>query len=54
MRGELAVLMGKGRPYFGEMSLDIALGDPRVRIQGDRVTHFVVPVTDRTGSQASS
>jgi hypothetical protein len=29
------VVMGKGRPYFGEMSLeDVALGDPTVCIQG--------------------
>jgi dihydrofolate reductase len=42
------VVMGKGRPYFGEMSLeDVALGDPTVRIQGDRVTHLVFSVTDR-------
>jgi dihydrofolate reductase len=39
------VVMGKGRPYFGELSLeDVALGDPAVCIQGDRVTHLVFPV----------
>jgi dihydrofolate reductase len=39
------VVMGKGRPYFGDMSLDeVALGDPTVCIQGDRVTHLVFPV----------
>jgi dihydrofolate reductase len=42
------VVMGKGRPYFGEMSLgDVELGDPTVCIQGDRVTHLVFPVRDR-------
>jgi dihydrofolate reductase len=42
------VVMGKGRPYFGEMSLeDVALGDPTVCIQGDRVTHLVFPVSNR-------
>jgi dihydrofolate reductase len=39
------VVMGKGRPYFGELSLDDApLGDPTVCIQGDRVTHLMFPV----------
>ncbi len=39
------VVMGKGRPYFGNMSLgDAALGDPTLCIQGDRVTHLVFPV----------
>jgi dihydrofolate reductase len=43
------VVMGSGRPYFGELSLqDVALGDPTVCIQGDRVTHLVFPVGDRT------
>jgi dihydrofolate reductase len=42
------VVMGKGRPYFGELSLgDAALGDPTVCIQGDRVTHLVFPVAGR-------
>ena len=42
------VVIGKGRPYFGEMSLeDVALGDPTVCIQGDRVTHLVFPVSNR-------
>ena len=41
------VVMGGGRPYFGELSLeDVPLGDPTVCIQGDRVTHLVFPVTD--------
>jgi dihydrofolate reductase len=40
------VVMGKGRPYFGQLSLEAApLGDPTVCIQGDRVTHLVFPVT---------
>jgi dihydrofolate reductase len=39
------VVMGKGRPYFGEMSMDDApLGDATVCIQGNRVTHLVFPV----------
>lgn len=45
------VVMGKGRPYFGELSLDSApLGDPTVCIQGDRVTHLVFPVTKESSS----
>jgi hypothetical protein len=37
--------MGEGRPFFGKLSLaDVALGDPTVSIQGDRVTHLVFPV----------
>jgi dihydrofolate reductase len=40
------VVMGKGRPYFGELAIDdVCLGDPTVCIQGDRVTHLVFPVT---------
>jgi len=39
------VVMGKGRPYFGTLSVeDVPLGDPTVCIQGDRVTHLVFPV----------
>ena len=39
------VVMGKGRPYFGELSLDdVPLGDPTVCIQGDRVTHLAYSV----------
>ena len=42
------VVMGSGRPYFGELSIEEAsLGDPTVCVQGDRVTHLVFPVTDR-------
>ncbi|HST85877.1 MAG TPA: dihydrofolate reductase family protein [Kineosporiaceae bacterium] len=38
------VVMGKGRPFFGTLSLeDVALGDPTVCIQGERVTHLVFP-----------
>jgi dihydrofolate reductase len=42
------VVMGHGRPFFGELSLeDVPLGDPTVCIQGDRVTHLVFPVTQQ-------
>ena len=42
------VVMGEGRPFFGELSVDdVPLGDPTVCIQGDRVTHLVFPVTER-------
>ena len=42
------VVMGTGRPYFGELSLkDVPLGDPTVCIQGDRVTHLVFPAGTR-------
>ena len=41
------VVMGTGRPYFGELSVsDAVLGDPSGCIQGDRVTHLVFPVTE--------
>jgi dihydrofolate reductase len=41
------VVMGTGRPYFGEMSLnDVVVSDPSVCIQGDRVTHLVFPVAE--------
>ena len=38
------VLMGQGRPYFGELSDDhpYLLGDPTTLIQGERVTHLVI------------
>ena len=43
------VVMGRGRPYFGDMSPeDVALGDPTICIPGDRVTHLVFPVSHRT------
>jgi dihydrofolate reductase len=39
------VVMGQGRPFFGELALeDVPLADPTVCIQGDRVTHLVFPV----------
>jgi dihydrofolate reductase len=39
------VVMGQGKPYFGEMGItDVMLGDPTVNLQGDRVTHLVFPV----------
>jgi dihydrofolate reductase len=40
------VVMGQGRPYFGELSDDLPylLGDPTTLIQGERVTHLVFPV----------
>ncbi|MGI5176301.1 dihydrofolate reductase family protein [Dactylosporangium sp. CA-152071] len=39
------VVMGKGRPFFGDLAAgDALLGDPTVCIQGDRVTHLVFPV----------
>ena len=42
------VVMGKGRPYFGGLSMDdVPLGDPTVCIQGDRVTHLLFPVTEQ-------
>ncbi|MDX6300311.1 MAG: hypothetical protein QOF53_1525 [Nocardioidaceae bacterium] len=40
------VVMGRGRPFFGELSAeDVALGDPIECVAGDRVTHLVFPVT---------
>ncbi len=45
------VIMGHGRPYFGELSLeDAPLGDPTVCIQGDRATHLLFPVTKQQSS----
>jgi dihydrofolate reductase len=42
------VVMGRGRPFFGELSLeDVALGDPTVCVQGDRVTHLTFPARTR-------
>jgi dihydrofolate reductase len=42
------VVMGTGRPFFGEISTeDVLLGDPPVHIQGDRVTHLVLPALPR-------
>lgn len=46
------VVMGKGRPYFGELTIDdVRLGDPTVCIQGDRVTHLVFPVPERASRE---
>lgn len=43
------VVMGKGRPYFGELALeDVPLGDPTVCIHGDRVTHLLFPMTKQS------
>lgn len=43
------VLMGQGRPYFGELSsADVPLGDPTVCIQGDHVTHLLFPVPEQS------
>ena len=40
------VVMGEGRPFFGDLSLeDVPLDDPTECIQGERVTHLVFPVT---------
>jgi dihydrofolate reductase len=39
------VVMGSGRPYFGALSAeDVVLGDPTENVQGDQVTHLVLPV----------
>ena len=40
------VVMGKGRPYFGELSGDgqYLLEDPTTIIRRERVTHLVFPV----------
>jgi dihydrofolate reductase len=39
------VVMGKGRPFFGELSVeDVQLGDPTACVQGDRVLHLLFPV----------
>ncbi|GAA1669896.1 dihydrofolate reductase family protein [Kribbella yunnanensis] len=39
------VVMGAGnRPFFGEVSAEVLLGDPTTCIQGDQVTHLVFPV----------
>jgi dihydrofolate reductase len=43
------VVMGQGRPYFGELALgNVPLGDPTVCIQGDRVAHLLFPVTEQS------
>jgi dihydrofolate reductase len=39
------VVMGSGRPYFGDLSLDdVPLGDPTTCIQSKQVMHLVFPV----------
>jgi dihydrofolate reductase len=39
------VVMGEGRPFFGELSSeDVELGDPTVCVQGERVLHLLFPV----------
>ena len=41
------VVMGQGRPFFGEMETgDAVLDDPTECVQGDRVTHLLFPVTE--------
>jgi len=48
------VVMGSGRPFFGELSVeDVPLGDPTVCIQGDRVTHLVFPVGSASVNEKS-
>jgi dihydrofolate reductase len=38
------VVMGRGRPFFGDLAISEApLGDPTVCVQGDHVTHLVFP-----------
>jgi hypothetical protein len=47
------VVMGRGRPFFGELAIDDApLGDPVRCVQGDRVTHLLFPV-GRTSTPAA-
>ncbi len=47
------VVMGHGRPFFGELSTDdVPLGDPIECVQGDRVTHLVFPVARRQTQSA--
>lgn len=39
------VVMGEGRPFFGQLSLDdVPLGNPTVCIPSDRVVHLTFPV----------
>jgi dihydrofolate reductase len=39
------VVMGGGRPFFGALPVgDVPLGDPTECVQGERVTHLVLPV----------
>ncbi|MEP7091934.1 MAG: hypothetical protein ABI776_17665 [Nocardioidaceae bacterium] len=46
------VVMGQGRPCFGEMSLsDVPLADPVACVQGDRVTHILFPVNEQASNR---
>jgi dihydrofolate reductase len=39
------VVMGRGKPYFGDLGVDpVLLDDPTTVIQGNRVLHLVYPV----------
>lgn len=38
------VVMGAGRPFFGELAGDVVLGDPTACVQGSGVTHLTFPV----------
>jgi dihydrofolate reductase len=39
------VVMGRGKPYFGDLGIDpVLLDDPTTVIQGNRVLHLVYPV----------
>jgi dihydrofolate reductase len=39
------VVMGRGRPFFGDLTADdVPLGDPVECVRGDRVTHLLFPV----------
>lgn len=43
------VVMGEGRPYFGRLGIgDARLGDATACIQGDRATHLMFPVAERS------
>lgn len=45
------VVMGRGRPFFGELSRDdVPLSDPVECVQGDRVTHLLYDVRTPTGT----
>jgi dihydrofolate reductase len=47
------VVMGQGRPFFGELTTDdVPLGDPIECVQGRRVTHLVFPVEQTMKSSA--
>ena len=47
----IPVVMGSGRPFFGEMTVeDVELGDPAVVVEGDRVLHLLYPVSRKAAS----